>query len=171
MSEGNSTPVFGFHLLRLGKNGRNPGQPASACSLMKGCWGPPKPSFGKIASQITRQTSFLGAVCPLLFLKYRALLRAGGCGRRLATPTPGYVEAHFSPGGPKSSGALKSLRTPIQTTNFAGRPARPERGPIPGHRRGRRHGPSPTLTCRRGRLDAENATAGAGGVARAESRV
>ena len=32
----------------------------------------------------------------------------------------------------------------------------PERGPIPGHRRSR--GPSPTLTCRHRRLDAENAT-------------
>lgn len=36
---------------------------------------------------------------------------------------------------------------------------RPERGPIPGHRRGRGLvRPSPTLTCRRRKLDAENTT-------------
>jgi hypothetical protein len=41
VSERNSTHLVScFHLLRLGNHGRNPGQPASACSLMKRVWGP-----------------------------------------------------------------------------------------------------------------------------------
>lgn len=64
------------------------------------------------------------------------------------------TEAHLSPRGPQSSGALQSLRTPTQTADFTGRPA-PRKGSNSGHRRSRGLvGPSPT--CSRRRLDAGN---------------
>lgn len=62
------------------------------------------------------------------------------------------LAAHKAVAPCSHSGPQPRQQTPLAVPH-------PERGPIPGHRRGRGHvGPSPSLTCRRRRLGAENAT-------------